>query len=102
MCVCSEDFREQLIEDSVFLKADWRLDTELVDKLILQLNRVYPQILTDKEATKVSLQDTKILTSKFCFTPKKKKKKIKESLKHKHPTNILYLYLEFTGKLQQN
>lgn len=57
MCLCLDDFREQLIEDSAFLKADWRLDTELVDKLILQLNRIYPQILTDKEATKVSLQD---------------------------------------------
>uniref|UniRef100_A0A674PIG5 Caspase recruitment domain-containing protein 19 n=1 Tax=Takifugu rubripes TaxID=31033 RepID=A0A674PIG5_TAKRU len=52
MCLCLDDFREQLIEDSAFLKADWRLDTELVDKLILQLNRIYPQILTDKEATK--------------------------------------------------
>ncbi|KAM6927568.1 caspase recruitment domain-containing protein 19 [Xenentodon cancila] len=40
------------MEDSAFLKADRRLDTELVDKLILQLNRIYPQILTDKEATK--------------------------------------------------
>nr|XP_020442348.1 caspase recruitment domain-containing protein 19-like [Monopterus albus] len=47
-----DSFREQLIEDCAFLKADWRLDTELVDKLILQLNRIYPQILTDKEATK--------------------------------------------------
>uniref|UniRef100_A0A3Q1G212 Caspase recruitment domain family, member 19 n=1 Tax=Acanthochromis polyacanthus TaxID=80966 RepID=A0A3Q1G212_9TELE len=42
----------QLIEDSAFLRADRRLDTELADKLILQLNRIYPQILTDKEATK--------------------------------------------------
>lgn len=42
----------QLTEDSAFLRADWRLDTERVDKLILQLNRIYPQILTDKEATK--------------------------------------------------
>lgn len=48
----TDSFREQLIEDSAFLKADPRLDTELVDKLILQLNRIYPQILTDKEATK--------------------------------------------------
>ncbi|XP_035517858.1 caspase recruitment domain-containing protein 19 [Morone saxatilis] len=47
-----DGFRDQLIEDSAFLKADRRLDTELVDKLILQLNRIYPQILTDKEATK--------------------------------------------------
>ncbi|XP_029359092.1 caspase recruitment domain-containing protein 19 [Echeneis naucrates] len=47
-----DSFYDQLIEDSAFLKADRRLDTELVDKLILQLNRIYPQILTDKEATK--------------------------------------------------
>uniref|UniRef100_A0A8C4GU32 Caspase recruitment domain family, member 19 n=1 Tax=Dicentrarchus labrax TaxID=13489 RepID=A0A8C4GU32_DICLA len=40
------------VRDSAFLKADRRLDTELLDKLILQLNRIYPQILTDKEATK--------------------------------------------------
>ncbi|CAK6973772.1 caspase recruitment domain family%2C member 19 [Scomber scombrus] len=47
-----DSFLEQLIEDSAFLKAERRLDTELVDKLILQLNRIYPQILSDKEATK--------------------------------------------------
>lgn len=49
----TDSFHEQLLEDSDFLKADRRLDTELVDKLILQLNRIHPQILTDKEATKV-------------------------------------------------
>ncbi|XP_029990747.1 caspase recruitment domain-containing protein 19 [Sphaeramia orbicularis] len=47
-----DSFREQLTEDSAFLKADRRLDTELVDKVILQLNRIYPQVLTDKEATR--------------------------------------------------
>ncbi|XP_037535419.1 caspase recruitment domain family, member 19 [Nematolebias whitei] len=47
-----DSFHEQLMEDSVFLRAEQRLDTELVDKLILQLNRIYPQILTDKEATR--------------------------------------------------
>ncbi|KAK5872479.1 hypothetical protein PBY51_013178 [Eleginops maclovinus] len=47
-----DSFHEQLLEDSTFLRADRRLDTELVDKLILQLNRIYPQILSDKEATK--------------------------------------------------
>uniref|UniRef100_A0AAY5KJP5 Caspase recruitment domain-containing protein 19 n=1 Tax=Esox lucius TaxID=8010 RepID=A0AAY5KJP5_ESOLU len=47
-----DSFHDQLLEDSRFLRADCRLDTELVDKLILQLNRIYPQILTDKEATK--------------------------------------------------
>uniref|UniRef100_A0AAY5EDE6 Caspase recruitment domain family, member 19 n=1 Tax=Electrophorus electricus TaxID=8005 RepID=A0AAY5EDE6_ELEEL len=48
----SHSFHEQLRLDSWFLKSDHRLDTELVDKIILQLNRIYPQILTDKEATK--------------------------------------------------
>uniref|UniRef100_A0A8C2KES7 Caspase recruitment domain-containing protein 19 n=1 Tax=Cyprinus carpio TaxID=7962 RepID=A0A8C2KES7_CYPCA len=47
-----ESFHEQLRIDSRFLKSDRRLDTELVDKLILQLNRIYPQILTDKEASR--------------------------------------------------
>ncbi|XP_035376083.1 caspase recruitment domain-containing protein 19 [Electrophorus electricus] len=47
-----DSFHEQLRLDSWFLKSDHRLDTELVDKIILQLNRIYPQILTDKEATK--------------------------------------------------
>uniref|UniRef100_A0A8C2FIZ1 Caspase recruitment domain-containing protein 19 n=1 Tax=Cyprinus carpio TaxID=7962 RepID=A0A8C2FIZ1_CYPCA len=47
----TESFHEQLRVDSRFLKSDQRLDTELVDKLILQLNRIYPQILTDKEAS---------------------------------------------------
>ncbi|KAK9528986.1 hypothetical protein VZT92_013109 [Zoarces viviparus] len=47
-----DSFYEQLTEDSAFLRADRRLDTELVDKVILQLNRIYPQILSDKEATK--------------------------------------------------
>ncbi|XP_061788832.1 caspase recruitment domain-containing protein 19 isoform X1 [Nerophis lumbriciformis] len=48
----TESFHDQLTEDGAFLRAERRLDTELVDKIILQLNRIYPQILTDKEATK--------------------------------------------------
>uniref|UniRef100_A0A674NN78 CARD domain-containing protein n=1 Tax=Takifugu rubripes TaxID=31033 RepID=A0A674NN78_TAKRU len=36
--------------DAQFLCSDERMDTELVDKLVLQLNRTYPQILSDKEA----------------------------------------------------
>ncbi|KAM9409046.1 caspase recruitment domain-containing protein 19 [Pholidichthys leucotaenia] len=47
-----DSFHDQLAEDSAFLRADHRLDTELVDKVILQLNRIHPQILTDKEATR--------------------------------------------------
>lgn len=50
-----DTFHEQLTEDRDFLRAERRLDTELVDKLILQLNRIYPQILTDKEATRVGV-----------------------------------------------
>lgn len=61
----TDSFKEQLTEDSSFLKADRRLDTELVDKLILQLNRIYPQILTDKEATKVHLHK---ITHKHLFS----------------------------------
>ncbi|XP_031703252.1 caspase recruitment domain-containing protein 19 isoform X2 [Anarrhichthys ocellatus] len=56
-----DSFHEQLTEDSAFLRADRRLDTELVDKVILQLNRIYPQILSDKEATKFRNLD--VLTS---------------------------------------
>ncbi|XP_061640682.1 caspase recruitment domain family, member 19 isoform X3 [Phyllopteryx taeniolatus] len=47
-----DSFHEQLTEDGAFLRAERRLDTELVDKIILQLNRIYPQMLSDKEATK--------------------------------------------------
>ncbi|KAJ6668393.1 hypothetical protein lerEdw1_015770 [Lerista edwardsae] len=35
-----------------FLTSNGRLSEQLVDKIILQLNRVYPQILTNKEAEK--------------------------------------------------
>ncbi|PWS21855.1 hypothetical protein DKP78_21410 [Enterococcus faecium] len=47
-----ETFLEQLQADSRFLKSDRRLDTEVVDRLILQLNRIYPQVLSDNEAKK--------------------------------------------------
>uniref|UniRef100_A0A8C3AD46 Caspase recruitment domain family, member 19 n=1 Tax=Cyclopterus lumpus TaxID=8103 RepID=A0A8C3AD46_CYCLU len=38
--------------DAHFLCSDKRMDTELVDCLVLQLNRIHPQILSDKEAHK--------------------------------------------------
>lgn len=37
-----------------FLTSNSRLNEQVVDKIILQLNRVYPQILTDTEAEKVT------------------------------------------------
>ncbi|KAM9856212.1 caspase recruitment domain-containing protein 19-like [Aulostomus maculatus] len=43
-------YHEQLQRDSHFLCSDQRTDPDLVEKLVLQLNRIYPQILTDKEA----------------------------------------------------
>ncbi|CAB1336166.1 unnamed protein product [Coregonus sp. 'balchen'] len=46
----SDGYHVQLHRDSHFLCSDQRMHTELVDRLVLQLNRTYPQILTDKEA----------------------------------------------------
>ncbi|XP_060930159.1 caspase recruitment domain-containing protein 19-like [Limanda limanda] len=51
VCQYDSDFYlEQLQRDAKFLCSDLRMDTELVDTLVLQLNRIYPQILSDKEA----------------------------------------------------
>ncbi|KAM6982056.1 caspase recruitment domain-containing protein 19-like isoform 2-T2 [Tautogolabrus adspersus] len=44
------DCHEKLQRDAQFLCSHQRMDTELVDRLVLQLNRIYPQILSDKEA----------------------------------------------------
>uniref|UniRef100_A0A4W5NQW1 Caspase recruitment domain family, member 19 n=1 Tax=Hucho hucho TaxID=62062 RepID=A0A4W5NQW1_9TELE len=46
----SDRYHVQLQMDSQFLCSDQRMHTELVDRLVLQFNRTYPQILTDKEA----------------------------------------------------
>ncbi|KAL4597382.1 caspase recruitment domain-containing protein 19 isoform X3 [Arapaima gigas] len=48
----ADSYHQQLLKDSEFLQNDKRLDSDLVDKLVLQLNRIYPQILSDKEAQK--------------------------------------------------
>uniref|UniRef100_A0A3Q3EL25 CARD domain-containing protein n=1 Tax=Labrus bergylta TaxID=56723 RepID=A0A3Q3EL25_9LABR len=40
----------KLQRDAQFLCSHERMDTELVDRLVLQLNRIYPQILSDREA----------------------------------------------------
>ncbi|KAM4609997.1 caspase recruitment domain-containing protein 19-like isoform 1-T1 [Polymixia lowei] len=45
-----DGYLEQVQRDALFLCSDQRMDTELVDRLVLQLNRIYPQILNDKEA----------------------------------------------------
>ncbi|KAK5606784.1 hypothetical protein CRENBAI_015549 [Crenichthys baileyi] len=48
----TEGYDEQLHSDAEFLCSHQGMDTELVDRLVLQLNRIYPQILSDKEACK--------------------------------------------------
>ena len=52
-----DDHHQQLQRDAHFLCSDQRMDTELVDTLVLQLNRIYPQILSDKEAHRVTTDD---------------------------------------------
>ncbi|XP_048347438.1 caspase recruitment domain-containing protein 19 isoform X4 [Sphaerodactylus townsendi] len=47
-----QSYCDRLQQDMVFLTSNGRLSEQLVDKIILQLNRVYPQILTNKEAEK--------------------------------------------------
>ncbi|XP_062441239.1 caspase recruitment domain-containing protein 19 isoform X2 [Rhea pennata] len=42
----------RLQQDMYFLTSNSRLNEQVVDKIILQLNRVYPQILTNAEAEK--------------------------------------------------
>lgn len=54
LAVDFDSHHERLQMDAQFLCSDERMDTELVDKLVLQLNRTYPQILSDKEAHKVT------------------------------------------------
>ncbi|KAM9094807.1 caspase recruitment domain-containing protein 19 isoform X5 [Sarcophilus harrisii] len=50
----SEDqtYCDRLVQDTPFLTSNGRLSEQQVDKIILQLNRFYPQILTNKEAEK--------------------------------------------------
>ncbi|XP_025026268.1 caspase recruitment domain-containing protein 19 isoform X4 [Python bivittatus] len=47
-----QTYCDRLRQDKAFLTSNGRLSEQLVDKIILQLNRVYPQILTIKEAEK--------------------------------------------------
>ncbi|XP_062977333.1 caspase recruitment domain-containing protein 19 isoform X4 [Elgaria multicarinata webbii] len=47
-----QTYCDRLRQDVAFLTSNGRLSEQLVDKIILQLNRVYPQILTNKEAEK--------------------------------------------------
>uniref|UniRef100_A0AAV2LWX5 Uncharacterized protein n=1 Tax=Knipowitschia caucasica TaxID=637954 RepID=A0AAV2LWX5_KNICA len=46
----ADGYMKQLWTDAHFLSSHQRMDSALLDKLVLQLNRTYPQVLSDKEA----------------------------------------------------
>ncbi|XP_030358212.1 caspase recruitment domain-containing protein 19 isoform X4 [Strigops habroptila] len=48
----NQSYCHRLQHDMYFLTSNSRLNEQVVDKIILQLNRVYPQILTNAEAEK--------------------------------------------------
>ncbi|RXM99004.1 Bcl10-interacting CARD protein [Acipenser ruthenus] len=56
----TDTYCDQLEQDSWFLKNDYRLSAQLVEKLVLQLNRIHPNVLSDKEAQK--FRDVKVPT----------------------------------------
>lgn len=47
-------YSDRLLQDTAYLKTHRNLTERIVDKIILQLNRVYPQVLSNKEAEKVT------------------------------------------------
>ncbi|XP_055078732.1 caspase recruitment domain-containing protein 19-like [Periophthalmus magnuspinnatus] len=57
-------YRRQLLTDAHFLCSHRRMDSEMLEKLVLQLNRTYPQILSDQEAQK--LRNVRVLTKLRC------------------------------------
>lgn len=95
---------DQFQTDARFLCSDRRMDAELVDRLVLQLNRIHPQILSDKEAYRVTmaLRTTWRLICQKCVWPRASrfiltcvsvqfrklsvptKKRLAELLKHLH------------------
>ncbi|KAF4804448.1 Caspase recruitment domain-containing protein 19 [Turdus rufiventris] len=50
--LADQSYCHRLQHDMYFLTSTSRLNEQVVDKIILQLNRVYPQILTNEEAEK--------------------------------------------------
>ncbi|XP_060056551.1 caspase recruitment domain-containing protein 19 isoform X5 [Erinaceus europaeus] len=47
-----QTYCDRLVQDTPFLTGPGRLSEQQVDKIILQLNRYYPQILSNEEAEK--------------------------------------------------
>ncbi|XP_069592841.1 caspase recruitment domain-containing protein 19 isoform X1 [Ranitomeya imitator] len=55
-------YSERLLQDVAHLKSNKHLTERVVDKIILQLNRVYPQVLSNKEAEKFRSLQTPLRT----------------------------------------
>lgn len=51
--VSEQTYCDRLVQDTPFLMGHGRLSEQQVDRIILQLNRYYPQILSNKDAEKV-------------------------------------------------
>lgn len=52
--VPEQTYCDRLVQDTPFLMGCGRLSEQQVDRIILQLNRYYPQILSNKDAEKVA------------------------------------------------
>lgn len=55
-------YSDRLLQDTAYLKTHRNLTERIVDKIILQLNRVYPQVLSNKEAEKFRSLKTPLRT----------------------------------------
>ncbi|XP_023563580.1 caspase recruitment domain-containing protein 19 isoform X2 [Octodon degus] len=47
-----QTYCDRLVQDTPFLTGKGRLSEQQVDRIVLQLNRYYPQVLTNQEAEK--------------------------------------------------
>ncbi|XP_068109738.1 caspase recruitment domain-containing protein 19 isoform X2 [Hyperolius riggenbachi] len=45
-------YSDRLHQDTAYLKSSRKLTEQILDRIVLQLNRVYPQVLSNKEAEK--------------------------------------------------
>ncbi|XP_018096418.1 caspase recruitment domain-containing protein 19 isoform X1 [Xenopus laevis] len=55
-------YRERLLQDTPYLTSSGRLSERVADRIILQLNRMYPQILSNSEAERFRNPQTPLRT----------------------------------------
>ncbi|KAG8556932.1 hypothetical protein GDO81_018256 [Engystomops pustulosus] len=82
-------YSDRLLQDTAYLKSNRNLTERIVDKIILQLNRVYPQVLSNREAEKFRSLKTPLRT------------RLSDLLKHLHRTGERECQ-EFYRALQNN